>query len=80
MALLEAENGELVEPARFGLGYRRLAPFEAPSEPPVGNRRRGDDHGEQHDRAERSHVARAMTDDVASSRASPRSSARASSP
>ena len=71
MALLQAENGELVEPARFGLGNRGRAPFEAPSELPVGDRRRGDDHGEQHDRGERRHVARAMTDAVASSRARP---------
>ncbi len=71
MALLQAENGKLVEPARLGLGNRGRAPFEAPSEPPVGDRRRRDDHREQHDRAERRHVARAMTDAVASLRARP---------
>ncbi len=71
MALLQAENGQLVEPARLGLGNRGRAPFEAPSEPPVGDCCRGDDHGEQNDWGERRHDARAMTDAVASSRARP---------
>ena len=71
MALLQSENRELVEPARLGLGNPGMAPFEAPSEPPVRDRRHSDDHGEQHDWAECRHVARAMTDAVARSRARP---------
>lgn len=71
MALLKSENRQLVEPVRLGLGNRGRALFEAPSEPPVGDYRRGNHHGEHRDWGERGHVARAMTDAVARSRASP---------
>ncbi len=61
MALLEAKDGKLGEPARLGVGYRRRTRIEAPSEPPVGDHGGGDDHGEQQNGGERRHVAPAPT-------------------
>ena len=71
MALFQAENGKLLEPACLGSRNHGSLLVEAPAEPPIGDCRRGDDHREQRDWGERRHLARAMADAVASSRARP---------
>ena len=44
MALFQAENGKLAEPARFGVRNHGSLLVEAPTEPSIGDRCRDDDY------------------------------------